>query len=415
MASKSRTARDTGLRHVSTATKWIAGGAAVLTGFLTVWEARSVQHAAASARTVVRQPSSTDDTGSSGYSDPGYSDPGYSDGSGNLQAPDYAPAPSYQPPVGELGRIVTAVVAAAETRALGTTARVVTHRGDPDRALELVAAELELVEQACSRFRGDSDLTRVNESPGRPVRVDRRLVQAVEVAIRAARVTDGRVDPTIGNALCLLGYDDDFAAIAEGRPARAVRARPVPGWQCIVVDRVRSTIRLPAGVRIDLGATAKAAAADQAARLVHETLGGGVLVSLGGDVSVAGAAPDGGWPVRITDDHTAPPDSPGETVSIVSGGLATSSVTVRRWAQGDEPRHHLLDPATGLPVDGPYRTVSVAAGTCVDANIATTAALVLGAGAPDWLAVRGLPARLTRHDGNVESVGRWPSGAAWAR
>lgn len=308
------------------------------------------------------------------------------------------------------------VIAAAETRALGTTARIVTHGGDPNRALDLMAAELELIEQACSRFRVDSDLTRVNESPGRPVRVDRRLVQAVEVAIRAARLTDGRVDPTIGNALCLLGYDDDFAAIAEGRPARVVRARAVPGWQCIVVDRVRSTIRLPAGVRIDLGATAKAAAADHSARRVYETLGcGGVLVSLGGDISVAGPAPEDGWPVRITDDHTAAADAPGETVSIVSGGLATSSTTVRRWAQGDESRHHLLDPATGLPVDGPFRTVSVAAGTCVDANVASTAALVLGSDAPAWLAARHLPARLTRHDGHVTSVGRWPSGDTWAR
>ena len=228
-------------------------------------------------------------------------------------------------------------------------------------------------------------------------------------------MTGGRVDPTIGNALCLLGYDEDFAAIAEGRPARVVRARPVPGWRGIVIDRVRSTIRLPAGVRIDLGATAKAGAADQTARLVHETLGGGVLVSLGGDIAVAGPAPEDGWPVRITDDHMAAIDAPGETVSIVSGGLATSSTTVRRWTQGETPRHHLLDPATGLPVDGPFRTVSVAARTCVDANIASTAAIVLGSDAPAWLAARHLPARLTRHDGSVTSVGDWPAGPAWTK
>jgi thiamine biosynthesis lipoprotein ApbE len=310
---------------------------------------------------------------------------------------------------------VNHVLASAETRALGTTVRVVTHDGDPDRALRIVATELEHIEQACSRFRADSDLTLLNESPGRAVTVDPRLVRAVGVAIRAARLTDGRVDPTIGNALCLLGYDADFAAIAEGRPARTVRARRVPGWRGIVVDRVRSTVRLPAGVRIDLGATAKADAADQVARLVHETLGGGVLVSLGGDIAVAGPAPDGGWPVRITDDHTAGVDAPGETVSIRSGGLATSSTTVRRWTQGNEERHHLLDPATGLPADGPFRTVSVAAGTCVDANIASTASIVLGSDAPAWLAQRRLPARLTRHDGSVMSVGAWPTGPAWTR
>ena len=108
MADKSRTTRDAGLRRVGTATKWIAGGAAILTGFITVWEARSVQHATASTRSVERLPATAGSAGASsstdpGYSDPGYSDPGYSDGSGNLQAPYSAPVPSQQPPVASSG------------------------------------------------------------------------------------------------------------------------------------------------------------------------------------------------------------------------------------------------------------------------------------------------------------------------
>lgn len=305
---------------------------------------------------------------------------------------------------------MTATLAGAETRALGTTARVVVDGADPGVALDLVAAHLERIEQACSRFREDSDLSSVSAAGGRPVRVDPLLVQAVDVALRAARLTDGRVDPTVGNAIRTLGYDTDFASVAAGTPARALSPRPVPGWRCVTVDRAASTIRVPAGVALDLGATAKAFAADTSARLAHRELRAGVLVSLGGDVAVAGPAPRGGWPVRVGEDHAAVDAGPDDqTVSIEAGGLATSSTTVRRWAQGDVPRHHVLDPRTGLPAPGPFRTVSVAAGSCVDANTATTAALVLGARAPIWLAERNLPARLVRDDGRILLVRGWPA------
>ncbi len=300
-------------------------------------------------------------------------------------------------------------LASVDARAMGTTARVVVAGAALDQALALMTDELEPIEQACSRFRSDSDISRVNAGGGDAVVVDQLLVDAVDVALRAARITDGRVDPTIGRALRLLGYDRDFAAIASGTPQARLRVGPVPGWKCVVVDHARSTIRVPAGVALDLGATAKAFAADRAARRVASALGVGTLVSLGGDVAIAGEAPAGGWPIRVTDDHSSALDAPGQTVSLASGGLATSSVTVRQWVQGEECRHHIVDPATGLPAPGPFRTVSVAAASCVDANIASTAALVMGGEAPEWLADRCLPARLTRHDGTALVVGDWPT------
>jgi thiamine biosynthesis lipoprotein len=128
------------------------------------------------------------------------------------------------------------------------------------------------------------------------------------------------------------------------------------------------------------------------------------LVNLGGDVATAGPAPVGGWRVRVTDDHAAGDRAPGETVAITGGALATSSTTVRRWAGG----HHIIDPATGRPAAAPWRTVSVAAATCVDANTASTAAVVLGDAAPAWLADRRLPARLCAQDGAVLRVAGWP-------
>jgi thiamine biosynthesis lipoprotein len=131
-------------------------------------------------------------------------------------------------------------------------------------------------------------------------------------------------------------------------------------------------------------------------------------VSLGGDSAVAGA-PDGGWCIRLSDDHSAPLDAPGPCVSIETGGLATSSTAVRRWRTDSGEAHHLLDPRTGLPADSPWRTVSVAAPSCVDANVASTAAIVLGESAPRWLAERGLPARLVATDGGAVHVFGWPS------
>ncbi len=300
-------------------------------------------------------------------------------------------------------------VAVAETRALGTTARVCVggDATDARAAEQLMTATLGAFDRTCSRFRDDSDLSRVNRRAGRAVVVDPLLCDAVDVALRAARVTDGLVDPTVGNALLLLGYDDDFAAVPASGPRRPLQVHRVPGWRCVEVDRARSTVRVPTGTRLDLGATAKALGADRSATTIAEGLGISVLVSLGGDLAIAGPPLSAGWSVRVTDDHAAPADAPGERVQLHGGGLATSSTTVRRWQRGDEVRHHVVDPTSGCSAAGPYRTVSVAAGSCVDANIASTASIVLGAEAPAWLEARHLPARLVRHDGTVVHVAGW--------
>ncbi|HKE99823.1 MAG TPA: FAD:protein FMN transferase [Actinomycetes bacterium] len=276
-----------------------------------------------------------------------------------------------------------------------------------EAAHQAVAAEVDAIDRACSRFRADSELTRVNAAGGRPVAVGEVLLDAVEVALRAARLTGGDVDPTVGQALMLLGYDRDFDAVAAaGRPV--VRAAVVPGWRRVRVDRRRGRVRVPAGVRLDLGATAKALAADRAAARAARAAGCGVLVSLGGDVAAAGEPPPGGWQVRVADWHAAGPDAQGETVSIAGGGLATSSTTVRRWTRGEEHLHHIVDPRTGRSAPVVWRTVSVAAATCVDANVAATAAIIRGVRAAAWLGGLGLPARLVRPDGSVVRVAGWP-------
>jgi thiamine biosynthesis lipoprotein len=187
----------------------------------------------------------------------------------------------------------------------------------------------------------------------------------------------------------------------------------VAGWRDIVLDEEARTLTVPAGVRLDLGATAKAWAADQAAARLAAELGGGILVSLGGDISVAGQAPADGWPVRVQDVTGDPGDPAPESsvvVAVSDGGLATSSTTARRWRRGGAVLHHILDPRSGLPAPPVWRTVSVAAATALDANIASTAAIIRGLAAPAWLSGLGLAARLVTVGGAVTTTGGWPSG-----
>jgi thiamine biosynthesis lipoprotein len=305
---------------------------------------------------------------------------------------------------------VTATLASITFPALGTTANVlVTEPGAIAAARRAVEDELAEMDVAASRFRADSELSLVNGAGGRRVQVGPLFVTALTVALRAAELTDGDLDPTIGRALRLSGYDRDFAEVARVGPAPAQQAMPAPGWRAVELDPVEGSVRVPAGVEVDLGATAKALAVDRAAASAHTAAGCGVLVSVGGDLAVSGSPATNGWVVRVTDDHRDSLGPRGQTVTVVDGGLATSSTTVRRWSRGERTVHHIVDPWTGEPADGPWRTVSVTARSCVDANIASTAAIIRGARAVPWLRDLGLPARLVAKDDAVVTVGGWPA------
>jgi thiamine biosynthesis lipoprotein len=297
---------------------------------------------------------------------------------------------------------VSAAPASASFSALGTTVVLwVTDAEALTIALELLEDELDRIDRACSRFRSDSELVALNARAGETVEVGEVLLEAIRIALRAAEATGGLVDPTVGRTLRLAGYDRTFSRVRT-RDGESFRAsfEPAAGWRRVEVDERRSTVRVPVGVELDLGATAKALAADRATRAAAERTGCGVLVSLGGDVAVAGPAPTGGWPIRI--------DADGPTVALSTGGLASSSTTVRTWRAGELRLHHIVDPRTGRPAETSWRTVSVAAASCVDANTASTAAVVLGARAPEWLAARELPARLASSGAPALCVAGWP-------
>jgi FAD:protein FMN transferase len=253
---------------------------------------------------------------------------------------------------------------------IGTTAQLTLADGAQAAEAEaLMRRLLHEIDRAASRYRPDSEIALV-EAMGGPRRVSTLLSGAVHTALAAARDTGGLVDPT-----ARLG---------------------TPGtWKSVRLDPHRRVLDVPAGVEIDVGATGKALMSDRIAREVHRATGTAVLVNLGGDIACAGS---GEWDIGVADDHKA--ESADQVVRVRGGGVATSSTTVRPG--------HIIDPATGTPVESPWRTVTVAARTCVTANTASTAAIVLGEDAPKWLAARALPARLVARDGTVICIAGWP-------
>jgi thiamine biosynthesis lipoprotein len=302
------------------------------------------------------------------------------------------------------------VLGIVDGRALGTSMRLIVTRPEAlTGAKEAADRIVKAIDQAASRFREDSELSRVNREAGSEVRISPLLAQAIAAGLRGARLTDGAVDPTVGTAVRLAGYDRDFASLPpDGSPINLSVTR-VPGWRAIQFDEGARVVLVPTGVEIDLGATAKALAADLAAAAALKAVGaGGVLVSLGGDIAVAGDPPVQGWAVQASEDSNAPIDEGEETITIESGGIATSSTTVRQWTRGGLVLHHIIDPSTGMPVAGRWRTASVVAASCVDANIASTAAIVMGDAAILWLAANNLPARLVDRYGGVYRVSGWP-------
>jgi thiamine biosynthesis lipoprotein len=307
---------------------------------------------------------------------------------------------------------------AAAWRAIGTSVHLlVTDLRALAPARRILTEDLAALDAACSRFRAGSEIMTLDGAPaggrGRttPVRISPLLAGALAVALRAARLTDGDVDPTVGGALSAAGYDRDFALVRRDGPPVRLTVRSVPGWREVELDEAAGLVSLPGGTQLDLGATAKAWAADRAAARIAAELGCGALVNLGGDIAVAGAPPRGGWRIRVQDvtgRPEDPPAGPSAVIAIHSGGLATSSTAARRWRRGGDVLHHILDPRSGLPAAPVWRTASVAAATCVDANAASTAAIIRGEAAPAWLAGLRLPARLVAESGAVVHLGGWP-------
>ncbi len=294
-------------------------------------------------------------------------------------------------------------------QAIGTTATVVVDDPDAaDAALALLATDLDALDRACSRFRSDSELRRLERRGGRPTLVSPLLFDVLETACDVAARTAGIVDPTIGSALVELGYDRDFASLGDGVDVPDLPSTPAPGWWRIGLDRTDRTVTLPDGIHVDVGSTGKAFAADRAAARIADALACGVLVNLGGDVAVAGRPPVEGWGVGIAAHCSVAPGDADEVVVLRTGGLATSGTTARTWSRAGRPVHHIVDPWTGAVAPTTWALVTTFGATCVEANGWSTAAVVWGEDAPGNLDDHGVTARLVRGDGRQVTVGAWP-------
>jgi thiamine biosynthesis lipoprotein len=278
------------------------------------------------------------------------------------------------------------------------------HEHQMDSATERLWYWLHALDAACNRFRVDSELSRLNESHGAPTAMSATLELALEAALRAADATDELVDPTVLPALLALGYDRDFDELAHGDPVLEHVALPAMGTSAIHLDLEEHTVVLDPPCRLDLGASAKALAADLIADDVADS--GGVVVEIGGDVAVRGEGPEGAWAIAISD--TLLLDSHEPRVAFGHGGIATSSTNSRTWRVGDRTVNHIIDPRTGHCARGLYTTATVSASDCVLANAFATAALLWNEDAGYHIAQAGWSARLVRRDGSLDYVGGWP-------
>jgi thiamine biosynthesis lipoprotein len=267
---------------------------------------------------------------------------------------------------------------------------------------------LDAFDASCNRFRPDSELSRLNRDGH--VALSSTLELALRAALDSFEATNGMCDPTVLPALVALGYDVDFAQLAD-RPDRTTR-EPIPslGARAITLDLEERRASLAPGCQVDLGASAKALVVDLVARDVASS--GGVLVELGGDVAVHGRGPTGPWSIGVSDTLVITGLEP--RISVTHGGLATSSTKERSWVVSGRPVHHIIDPRTGASASGPYVTATVSGESCVRANAFATAALIWGEDAGYYLAQSGCAARLVRRDGSLDFVGGWPQDVAAA-
>jgi thiamine biosynthesis lipoprotein len=231
------------------------------------------------------------------------------------------------------------------------------------------------LEARWSRFRLDSEVSRLNRANGAPLLVSRDTAVLVERCIDAWRATGGAFDPSVYDAVIDLGYDRDFRVLPASTGNVPPVSRPSPGLGGAVVDVDAGLVRLPPGVHLDPGGIGKGLAADLVVRELLAAGAAGACVGLGGDVRVAGSAGDRDrWSVSIADPH-----HPGRElvrIDLADGGVATSSRLRRRWWRGGVEFHHVVDPRTGRPAQTATVAVSVVAGETAWAEVRATEALL---------------------------------------
>ncbi len=302
----------------------------------------------------------------------------------------------YRPPRG-LGQ--------ASFHAMGTTVVVLAPQQRMADAARLTRGLFEEWEQTLSRFRPESEVSRLSASDGRYVKLSPLLYRALATALDAARATQGVFDPTLRERMIQIGYDRSFERLGAWIPAAIYEEPAATGaWRAIRLDEARRMARLPRGVGLDFGGIGKGMAVDAALDALEAVGVTPALVNAGGDLAVRGL-PEGEarWTVAL------PGNGHAWAIGLERGALATSGVERRRWRQGEVERHHLIDPRTGDPARSGLWSVTAAAGSCARAEVAAKTALILGEErGVEFIEKIGLAALLARDDGAWRTAGAWP-------
>lgn len=287
---------------------------------------------------------------------------------------------------------------------MGTTISLLLPEAQSEEGTQIVQDLFAFWEQTLSRFLPESELSLLNASSGTPVVVSDLLCAVLKVALDAAQTTQGVYDPTLLRQMVRIGYDRTFDNLPSVQPATSITISPGGGWRDVRLDEIKRTVTLPPGVGLDFGGIAKGMAVDEAVKNLRQAGIEIALVNAGGDLAVLGVPEvERQWPIAV------PGRRQSWNIPLQRGAMATSGVARRRWKQGGQPRHHLVDPRTGTSAQSGLWSVTVVAATCEQAEVGAKVAFILGKkrGA-DFLCTHGLAGLLVGEDGTWEAVPPWP-------
>jgi thiamine biosynthesis lipoprotein len=264
-----------------------------------------------------------------------------------------------------------------EFQAMGCSMAAALDSDRPDAADRLAGVPqwFDIWEGRLSRFRADSELSRINRRSGRLHTVSPVMAEVLHEALSAAEISRGIVVPTILEALEAAGYDRSFDEISPSQESKMGPPSAVGDWQTIEFNPRSRTVRTPEGMRLDLGGVAKGWAADRAVGRLSRF--GSAMVDAGGDISVSGPKLGGvPWAIAVADPRN--PEGQLAMLKIDRGGVATSGRDYRRWKVNGDWRHHLIDPRTGQPAKTDVFSVTIVAGSARQAEVAAKVVAVLG-------------------------------------
>ncbi|HZS79330.1 MAG TPA: FAD:protein FMN transferase [Ktedonobacteraceae bacterium] len=296
-------------------------------------------------------------------------------------------------------------MARSQFRAMGTTVEVLLPTSDLKRGEKLVKALFADWEQRLSRFLPESELSRLNRMAGTPIIASRLLYTVLDRALAAAEMTDGMYDPTLLYQLMQAGYDRTFDEVQAKQPDGGYTPRGGGRWREIERIPALRMVTLPEGIGVDFGGIAKGMAVDAALEQLRIEGIQPALVNAGGDLAVLGVpAQEGQWPIEVQGKNCS------WVIPFARGALATSGIDRRRWMQGSQARHHLLDPRTGLPAQNGLWSVTVATDRCEQAEVAAKVAFLLGKEkGSEFLQKHNIAGLLVQEDGTWTAVGSWPT------